>query len=94
MEKQKLNYDKQPLFKKLQSLILKEKKVIDELNSFFNELKDSKDAGEKKLINSQIKSLKKELKKINNETLDIVNSINISRLIIQPGNRDEKKCSK
>ncbi len=85
MKKQKANPDKQILFKKLQSLILKEKKIIDELNSFFNEIKNSKDTEEKNLINSQIKSLKKTLKKINSETLDIVNSINLSRLIIHPG---------
>ncbi len=63
---------------KLKEDISKEKKTVQEINSLFDHLQRTENVGEKKLVSSQITSLKNSLKKTNQEVSDSLKKINIA----------------
>jgi len=60
---------KNPSIEKLRENILKEKKIINEINSLFNYFKNTNDPQEKKMISLQIENLKEPLQKIGREVI-------------------------
>ncbi len=65
--------------KKLKEVISKEKKTIRELNSLFNYFGNARAPEEKKMILSQISSLKNSLKKTNEDVLKKVGDVSIAK---------------
>ena len=64
---------------KLKEIISKEGKTIRELDSLFNYFKNTRDAGERKMIFSQIKALKNSLKETNEDCSKILGEIYIAK---------------
>jgi flagellar protein FlaJ len=61
------------VFAEFKKIVLRELKIINELDSLFENLEESKNQEEKKIINNQIESLKQSLKKSNKEIPNIMN---------------------
>ena len=71
-------------FIQLKKEISKEKRIIDELDSFYSELEKTKDGKEKDMINSNIKKLSEILKKTNNEIGMILDEFQVIKKLKEP----------
>lgn len=65
--------------KEFQELVLKEEKIVKEMNFFLNNSKKEHNPEEKKLLQTHISSLKNSLKKTSKEASDILNGIILPR---------------
>lgn len=78
-------------FSDLNEKILKEKKIIQELNSMFVHLNKTNEESEKKMLSSQIEQLKNSLRKTNDDVKDIVGKINLARPLSVKGKKEIQK---
>ncbi len=67
---------------KLKKDILVEKKTINELNSLFNYFKNTEDAKEKEMISSQIKTLQNSLKRKNEELVETLEKMSLTKPLV------------
>ncbi len=75
----------QDKFIKLKKSIFDEKKIVKELTSSYTELEKVTDSSEKKMINSQIKSLSSSFEKTNREIGEILEEITLTKSLHEPG---------
>ncbi|MCK9596062.1 type II secretion system F family protein [Candidatus Pacearchaeota archaeon] len=68
----------------IKEIINKEKKIVNEINSYSNYVKNAKDEQEKNMVESQIKRLKNSLKNINDELLTNLESLDIVKPLEAP----------
>ncbi len=69
------------LINKLGKNILKEKKIVSELNSLFNHLKNADSSEEKRMVSSQIIMLNKALQKTGQEIINSAEKISLFNLL-------------
>ena len=65
------------LIEKIEKNILREKKIVSELTSLFNHLKNTDNPEEKRMVSSQITMLKKSLQKTGQEIIDSAEKISL-----------------
>jgi len=69
----------------LEEIIKKEKNILKEISSLLGVLKMIKDVGEKKIVSSQLKSLKSSLRETNEKASEVLNKTSVTKpLISQP----------
>ncbi|MFQ5532097.1 MAG: hypothetical protein ACE5ES_05780, partial [Candidatus Nanoarchaeia archaeon] len=80
--------------KGLKKNILKEKKIVKEMYGLLNSLDKEKSEGDKRIIFSQIISLKKSLKEINKDLLKNMEKISVLKPLPTDQREDASKDSK
>ena len=69
--------DKNISIEKLGESISKERKIVNEMNSLFNHLRNAETQGEKRMVSSQIEMLKNELRKTGNDVVGTMEKISL-----------------